>query len=69
MISWGYQKHPKDCRNIQGSTRVHKELESDSEGKKMRSSAVVLWNQDEANPVIFKSKWGEGELPIVDKYT
>ena len=31
--------------------------------------AVVVCNEDEVNPVNFKWKWGEDELPIVDQYT
>ena len=31
--------------------------------------AVVVCNEDKKNPVEFKWKWGEEELPVVDKYT
>ena len=30
--------------------------------------AVVVCNEDNVNPVNFKWKWGEDELPIVDQY-
>ena len=29
--------------------------------------AVVVCNEDKVNPVNFKWKWGEDELPIVDQ--
>ena len=41
-------------------------MESDSERKKC---AVVLCNEDKGNPVNFKWKWGEDELPVADQYT
>ena len=31
--------------------------------------AVLVCNEDNKNPVEFKWKWGEEELPIVDQYT
>ena len=30
--------------------------------------ALVVCNEDKVNPVNFKWKWGEDELPIVDQY-
>ena len=30
---------------------------------------VVVCNEDRVNPVNFKWKWGEDELPIIDQYT
>ena len=30
---------------------------------------MVVCNEDKVNPVNFKWKWGEDELPIVDQYT
>ena len=30
---------------------------------------VVVCKEDKVNPVNFKWKWGEDELPIVDQYT
>ena len=31
--------------------------------------AVLVCKEDKKNPVEFKWKWGEEELPIVDQYT
>ena len=35
----------------------------------VKKCAVVVCNEDKVNPVNFKRKWGEDELPIVDQYT
>ena len=35
----------------------------------VKECAVVVRNEDKGNPVSFKWKWGEDELPIVDQYT
>lgn len=35
----------------------------------VKKCAVVVCNEDKENPVTFKWKWGEDELPIVDQYT
>ena len=35
----------------------------------VRKCAVVVCNEDKVNPINFKWKWGEHELPIVDRYT
>ena len=35
----------------------------------VKECAVVVCNEDKVNPVNFKWKWGEEELPIVDQYT
>ena len=35
----------------------------------MNKCAVVVCSEQKANPVNFKWKWGEDELPIVDQYT
>ena len=35
----------------------------------VKKCAVVVCNEDKENPVTFKWKWGEVELPIVDQYT
>ena len=35
----------------------------------VKKCAVVVCNEDRVNPVAFKWKWGEDELPIVDQYT
>ena len=35
----------------------------------VKKCAVVICNEDRGNPVKFKRKWGEDELPIVDQYT
>ena len=43
-------------------------MKSDIEREKMRST-VVACNEDKANPVILKWKWGEDELPILDQLT
>ena len=40
-------------------------MESDS---KRKQCTVVVSNEDEANPAIFKGKWGEDDLPVVDQY-
>ena len=37
--------------------------------KKCAVVAVVVYKEDKVNPVNFKRKWGEDELPIVDQYT
>ena len=29
---------------------------------------VVVYNEDKVNPVNFKWRWGEHELPIVDQF-
>ena len=34
-----------------------------------KSAVVLVCNEDNKNPVEFKWKWGEEELPIVDQYT
>ena len=46
-------------------------MESDSERKKVCSSStvVVVCNEDKGNPVTFKWKWGEDELPIADQFS
>ena len=68
MISWEYQKHPKDCRN---KLRRHHL----GEHRKWRVTAnvkkcvAVVCNEDKVNPVTFQWKWGEDELPITDQYT
>ena len=41
-------------------------MESDSKHNK---SAILLCNEGKKNPVEFKWKWGEENLPIVDQYT
>ena len=35
----------------------------------VKKCAVVACNEDKVDPVNFKWKWGEDELPIVDQYT
>ena len=30
---------------------------------------IVVFNEDNVNPVTFKWTWGEDELPIADQYT
>ena len=35
----------------------------------VKKCAVVVCNEDKVNPVNFKWKWGEDELPIIDQYT
>ena len=35
----------------------------------VKKCAVVVCNEDKANPINSKGKWGEDELPIVDQYT
>ena len=35
----------------------------------VQKCALVVCNEDKVNPVTFKWKWGEDELPIVDRYT
>ena len=35
----------------------------------VKKCAVVVCNEDKVNPVTFKWKWGEDELPIADQYT
>ena len=35
----------------------------------VKKCAVIVCNEDKVSPVIFKCKWGEDELPIVDQYT
>ena len=35
----------------------------------VNKSAILVCNEDNKNPVEFKWKWGEEELPIVDQYT
>ena len=46
-------------------------MDSDNERKTARNSStvVVVCNEDKVNPVTFKWKWGEDELPIADQYT
>ena len=34
-----------------------------------RCAAVVVCNEGKVNPVTFKRKWGEDELPMADQYT
>ena len=34
-----------------------------------KKCAVLVCNEDKVNPVTFKRKWGEDELPIADQYT
>ena len=34
----------------------------------MKNCAVLVCNEDKVNPVNFKWKWGEDELPIADQY-
>ena len=33
----------------------------------VKKCAVVVCNEDKVNPINFKWKWGEDELPIVDQ--
>ena len=35
----------------------------------VKKCAVVVCKEDNVNPVSFSWKWGEDELPIVDRYT
>ena len=35
----------------------------------VKKCAVVVCNEDKVNPGTFICKWGEDELPIVDRYT
>ena len=35
----------------------------------VKKCAVVVCNEDKGNPVKFKWKWGEDELPIADQHT
>ena len=35
----------------------------------VKKCAVVVCNEDKVNPVNFKWKWGQEELPMVDQYT
>ena len=35
----------------------------------VKKCVVVVCNEDKVNPVNFKWKWGEDELPIADEYT
>ena len=35
----------------------------------INKSTIGVCNEDNKNPVEFKWKWGEEELPIVDQYT
>ena len=46
--------------------RVYQEMDSQSERKKVRSTVDVC-NEGKVNPVTFKCKWGEDELPIADQ--
>ena len=34
----------------------------------VKKCAVVVCNEDKVNPVTFRWKWGEDEIPIVDHY-
>ena len=62
----GISRTPKGLqKQIRENTRMHYEMESDSEREIF---AVVVCHEDEVNPVNFKWKWGEDELPIVDQY-
>ena len=68
MISWGYQKHPNDCRN----TIVKELLEYTRKWRvttNPKKCGVVVCNEDKVSPATFEWKWGEDELPIVDQYT
>ena len=35
----------------------------------VQKCALVVCNEDKVNPVTFKWKWGEDELPIADGHT
>ena len=35
----------------------------------VEKSIVVVCSEDKVNPVNFRWKWGEDELPIVEQYT
>ena len=35
----------------------------------VNKSAILVGNEDKRNPVGFKWKWGEEELPFVNQYT
>ena len=67
MISWGYEKHPKGCKN-----RWRRHLEYTRKWRvtaNVRKCSVVVCNEDKINTVTFNWKWGEDDLPIVDRYT
>ena len=53
-------------------TQIEKALEYTRKWRitaNINKSAVLICNEDNKNPVEFKWKWGEEELPIVDQYT
>ena len=53
-------------------TQIEKALEYTRKWRitaNINKNAVLICNEDNKNPVEFKCKWGEEELPIVDQYT
>ena len=60
----GISGTPEGLQKQREGTRVHQEMESDSERVR-----VVVCNEDKANPVTFNWRWGEDDLPIVVQYT
>ena len=66
MISLGYQKHPqKQARKALEYPIIRKWRGTAN----VKNCAVVVCNEGKVNPVTFKWKWGEDELPIADQYT
>ena len=65
MISWGYQKHPKQ-KQIEKALQYARKWRVTANVKKC---AVVVCNEDKVTPVNFKRKWGEDELKIIDQHT
>ena len=58
---------PKGCRN-----RQKKALEYTRKWRvtaNVKKCAVVVCDEEKVNPIKFKWKWEEVELPIVDHYT
>ena len=65
MISWEYIRNTR--RIAETNREEYTRKWSDSERKKC--AVVVQYNEHKVNPVTFKWKWGDDELPIADRYT
>ena len=68
------ETRPKDYRNYRNKSRRHKNTLQKRRATAVAvasktNCAVVVCNEDKENPVIFRRKLGEDELPLVNQYT
>ena len=68
MIPCGHQKTPEGLqKQIEKALEYTRKWRVTANVKKC--AVVVACNEDKVNPVTYKWKWAEDELPIADQFT